>query len=105
MIGLISTMGGGDRNAPTAPWGREESSGQDEKSARGNMFGDTIGDSFGAGGLGLSGVGEGGGGRGEGIGLGNFGGPGHGAGPGTRQGIRNERGRPGVRHPRTTPPR
>ncbi|MGH7437888.1 MAG: FHA domain-containing protein, partial [Polyangiaceae bacterium] len=43
MIGLISTMGGGDPNAPTAPWGREESSGADEKSARGNMFGDTIG--------------------------------------------------------------
>jgi hypothetical protein len=41
--------------------------------ARGNMWGDTIGESFGAGGLGLSGVGEGGGGRGEGIGLGSIG--------------------------------
>ncbi len=98
MIGLISTMGGGDPNAPTAPWGREESSGSDEKSARGNMFGDTIGDSFGAGGLGLSGVGEGGGGRGEGIGLGNFGGLGHGAGTGTGQGIGNGRGRLGGGH-------
>ena len=98
MIGLISTMGGGDPNAPTAPWGREESSGQDEKSARGNMFGDTIGDSFGAGGLGLSGVGEGGGGRGEGSGLGNFGGLGHGAGTGTGQGIGNGRGRLGGGH-------
>ena len=98
MIGLISTMGGGDPNAPTAPWGREESSGQDEKSARGNMFGDTIGDSFGAGGLGLSGVGEGGGGRGEGIGLGNFGGLGHGAGTGTGQGIGSGRGRLGGGH-------
>jgi hypothetical protein len=98
MIGLISTMGGGDPNAPTAPWGREESSGQDERSARGNMFGDTIGDSFGAGGLGLSGVGEGGGGRGEGIGLGNFGGLGHGAGTGTGQGIGNGRGRLGGGH-------
>jgi hypothetical protein len=98
MIGLISTMGGGDPNAPTAPWGREESSGADEKSARGNMFGDTIGDSFGAGGLGLSGVGEGGGGRGEGIGLGNFGGLGHGAGTGTGQGIGNGRGRLGGGH-------
>ncbi len=98
MIGLISTMGGGDPNAPTAPWGREESLGQDEKSARGNMFGDTIGDSFGAGGLGLSGVGEGGGGRGEGIGLGNFGGLGHGAGTGTGQGIGNGRGRLGGGH-------
>jgi hypothetical protein len=98
MIGLISTMGGGDPNAPTAPWGREESSGQDEKSARGNMFGDTIGDSFGAGGLGLSGVGEGGGGRGEGIGLGNFGGLGHGAGTGTGQGIGSGRGKLGGGH-------
>ena len=98
MIGLISTMGGGDPNAPTAPWGREESLGQDEKSARGNMFGDTIGDSFGAGGLGLSGVGEGGGGRGEGIGLGNFGGLGHGAGTGTGQGIGNGHGRLGGGH-------
>jgi len=98
MIGLISTMGGGDPNAPTAPWGREDSLGQDEKSARGNMFGDTIGDSFGAGGLGLSGVGEGGGGRGEGIGLGNFGGLGHGAGTGTGQGIGSGRGRLGGGH-------
>jgi hypothetical protein len=98
MIGLIASMGGGDPNAPTAPWGREESSGADEKSARGNMFGDTIGDSFGAGGLGLSGVGEGGGGRGEGIGLGNFGGLGHGAGTGTGQGIGNGRGRLGGGH-------
>jgi hypothetical protein len=103
MIGLISTMGGGDPNAPTAPWGREESSGQDEKSARGNMFGDTIGDSFGAGGLGLSGVGEGGGGRGEGIGLGNFGGLGHGAGTGTGQGIGNGRGRLGGGHKVSAP--
>ena len=98
MIGLISTMGGGDPNAPTAPWGREESSGQDEMSARGNMWGDTIGDSFGAGGLGLSGVGEGGGGRGEGIGLGNFGGLGHGAGTGTGQGFGNGHGRLGGGH-------
>jgi len=38
--------------------------------AKGSMWGDSITDSFGAGGLGLSGIGEGGGGRGEGIGLG-----------------------------------
>jgi hypothetical protein len=98
MIGLISIIGGGDQNAPTAPWGREESSGQDEKSARGNMFGDTIGESFGAGGLGLSGVGEGGGGRGEGIGVGNLGVLGRGAGTGLGQGIGSGRGRPGGGH-------
>ncbi|MEO6418821.1 MAG: VIT domain-containing protein, partial [Polyangiaceae bacterium] len=55
---------------------------EDPMSARGNMWGDEVGDSFGAGGLGLSGVGEGGGGRGEGIGLGNVGVIGHGAGAG-----------------------
>jgi len=92
MIGLIATMGGGDPNAPTAPWGREDSSGSDDKSARGNMFGDAIGDSYGAGGLGLSGVGEGGGGRAEGIGLGEFG-FGHGAGTGSGQGIGGGRDR------------
>jgi hypothetical protein len=40
------------------------------KTKKGSTWGDTIGESFGAGGLGLSDVGEGGGGRGEGIGLG-----------------------------------
>lgn len=42
-----------------------------------------IGDSYGAGGLGLSGIGEGGGGRGEGVGLGSIGTIGHGAGTGS----------------------
>ncbi len=48
-----------------------------------SIWGDHIGDSFGAGGLGLSGTGEGGGGRGEGIGLGSIGTVGHGSGTGT----------------------
>ena len=47
------------------------------------MWGDHIGDSYGAGGLGLTGIGEGGGGRGEGIGLGTIGTIGHGSGTGT----------------------
>jgi hypothetical protein len=51
---------------------RATNAGDSGMTARGNMFGDQIGDSFGAGGLGLTGVGEGGG-RGEGIGLGNIG--------------------------------
>ncbi len=62
------------------------------------MFGDAIGDSFGAGGLGLTGVGEGGGGRGEGIGLGNTGTIGHGAGTGTGQGFNTGHGRLGSGH-------
>jgi hypothetical protein len=87
MIGLI----GGDPNAPTAPWGREDKL-QRDGGARGNMWGDAIGDSFGAGGLGLSGIGDGGGGRGEGIGIGSIG---HGAGTGTGQGFGSGSGRLG----------
>jgi FHA domain len=103
MIGLLNTGAGGDPSAPTAPWGREDSSGIDPMSARGNMWGDAIGDSFGAGGLGLSGVGEGGGGRGEGIGLGNIGTLGHGAGTGTGQGFGNGHGRLGGAHQTKSP--
>jgi len=103
MIGLLNSGMGGDPDSPTAPWGRDESLGSDSMSARGNMWGDSIGDSFGAGGLGLSGIGEGGGGRGEGIGLGSIGTMGHGAGTGTGQGFGNGNGRLGGSH-RTKPP-
>ncbi len=103
MIGLLNTGAGGDPNAPTAPWGRDDSLGNDPISARGNMWGDSIGDAFGAGGLGLSGIGEGGGGRGEGIGLGSIGTLGHGAGTGTGQGFGSGHGRLGGSH-RTKPP-
>ncbi|MCH2109219.1 MAG: AgmX/PglI C-terminal domain-containing protein [Polyangiaceae bacterium] len=95
MIGLLNAGASGDPNAPTAPWGQETSSGADAMSAQGNMWGDEIGDAFGSGGLGLSGIGEGGGGRGEGIGLGNIGGLGHGAGTGTGQGFGSGHGRLG----------
>ena len=107
MIGMLNTGAGGDPNAPTAPWGRETSMAAasaaapaaaapagDPLGARGNMWGDAIGDSFGAGGLGLA-VGEGGGGKGEGIGLGNIGTLGHGAGTGTGQGFGSGHGRLG----------
>jgi len=103
MIGLLNAGAGGDPNAPTAPWGRDDSLGNDALSARGNMWGDQIGDSFGAGGLGLSGIGEGGGGRGEGIGLGNIGTIGHGAGTGTGQGFGSGHGKLSGSH-RTKPP-
>lgn len=102
MIGLMNAGAGGDPNAPTAPWGRDDSLGNDPTSARGNMWGDGIGDSFGSGGIGLSGIGEGGGGRGEGsgegIGLGNIGTIGHGAGTGTGQGFGSGHGRLGGSH-------
>jgi len=103
MIGLLNTGAAGDPNAPTAPWGRDTSLGTDEISARGNMWGDEIGDAFGAGGLGLSGIGEGGGGRGEGIGLGSIGTLGHGAGTGTGQGFGSGHGRLGGSHKTRAP--
>lgn len=93
MIGLLNTGAGGDPNAPTAIFGRDDSLGTDPMSARGNMWGDSIGDAFGAGGLGLSGIGDGGGGRGEGIGLGSIGTLGHGSGRGNGQGMGNGNGR------------
>jgi hypothetical protein len=103
MIGLLNAGASGDPNAPTAPWGRDTSLGTDEISARGNMWGDEIGDAFGAGGLGLSGIGEGGGGRGEGIGLGNIGTLGHGAGIGSGQGFGAGHGRLGGSHKTRAP--
>ncbi|HEY6463989.1 MAG TPA: AgmX/PglI C-terminal domain-containing protein [Polyangiaceae bacterium] len=62
----------------------------------GSMFGEAIGDAFGAGGLGLSGVGESGGFAG-GIGLGSLGTTGHGSGTGIGQG-------PGGLRPTSHPP-
>jgi Ca-activated chloride channel family protein len=103
MIGLLNSGAGGDPNAPTAPWGRDDSKSNDPLSARGNLWGSEIESAFGAGGLGLSGVGEGGGGRGEGIGLGSIGGIGHGAGAGTGQGFGSGHGRLGGSH-RSSPP-
>ena len=103
MIGLLNAGAAGDPNAPTAPWGRDTSSGMDDVSARGNMWGDEIGDAFGSGGLGLSGIGEGGGGRGEGIGLGNIGTLGHGAGTGSGQGFGAGHGRLGGSHKTKAP--
>ena len=103
MIGLLNAGESGDPNAPTAPWGRDTSLGMDDVSAQGNMWGDEIGDAFGSGGLGLSGIGEGGGGRGEGIGLGNIGTLGHGAGTGTGQGFGSGHGRLGGSHKTKAP--
>jgi len=94
MIGLLNSGSGGDPNAPTAPWGRDDSLGNDPSSARGNQWGSDIGNSYGAGGLGLKGVGHGGGG----IGLGSIGTIGHGAGTGTGQGFGSGHGRLGGSH-------
>ncbi|MFS8071890.1 MAG: AgmX/PglI C-terminal domain-containing protein, partial [Byssovorax sp.] len=85
MIGLLGGGAGGEPNALTAPWGKEDSTAGD--TAQGNLWGSGVGDSFGAGGLGLRGVGVGGGGTGTGIGLGTIGTLGHGGGSGTGQGF------------------
>jgi len=87
LIGLLNAGRAGDPKAPTAPWGQDDASGRDEFSATGNMWGDNIGDAFGSGGLGLTGIGQGGGGLGEGIGLGYVGTIGNGAGTGPGQGF------------------
>jgi Ca-activated chloride channel homolog len=75
MIGLLNSGAGGDPNAPTAPWGRD----------------DSLGSAYGAGGLGLSGLGNGGGG----TGIGAIGTIGHGAGSGSGQGFGAGHGRLG----------
>jgi hypothetical protein len=71
-----------DPDAPVATWGRVVSEGTDASSARGPMFGATIEDALGLGGLGLSGTGEGGGFHAAAIGLGTLG-LGQGAGMGS----------------------
>jgi len=85
-FGIIAILAG-DPNTPTAPWGRDLAIGSDALSARGNMWGPSIDEAFGAGGLGLTGFGESGGGRGEGIGMGEIGGLGHGNGTGSGMGF------------------
>jgi TonB family protein len=71
--------------------------GEDRVAVLGTMWGDSIGDAFGAGGLGLIGIGssDGGTGDGGGIGLGSIGTIGHGAGTGTGAGYGSGSGRLG----------
>ncbi len=67
LFGLLSIMSAervGDR-AGSSPWATDLG-----PAAMGNMFGATIEDAAGSGGLGLSGQGAGGGGKGEGVSLG-----------------------------------
>jgi Ca-activated chloride channel family protein len=80
-FGMIGVLDGADKAAaqskpkaaPSAPWGKDSSLDNDALAARGNKWGDAIGDSFGAGGLGLSGTGKGGGGGGGLVGLSGIG--------------------------------
>lgn len=68
-----------------------------ERLTEGDTWGQ-IGEAFGEGGLGLTGIGEGGGGRGENVGLGRIGTLGHGAGTGTGQGFGSGSGGLGGTH-------
>jgi len=72
MVGLLNGLSG-SVDAPLAAWGGIDASGHDDLDARGNMWGDSLGDAWGPGGLGLTGIGEGGGRSGRGIGLTNIG--------------------------------
>jgi hypothetical protein len=69
------------------------------------MWGDPIGEAYGAGGLGLGGLGEGGGGKGSGIGLGSYGTIGRGAGAGTGVGDARGSSRAAGGAPSTAPAR
>lgn len=91
MLGLLNAATS-DPNAPSAPWGRATSLGLDPASALGNMWGDAIGNSFGAG-LGMTGTGSGGGDRGEAIGVGGVGTLGRGMGPDGEYGFGSHHGR------------
>ena len=70
-IGVLSSVFANDPNAPVVPWGTV-SNGSDDVSKIGRLFGDTIDDGRGTGGLGLTGPGQGGGGTSNGIGLDGF---------------------------------
>ncbi len=71
LVGMLASMNG--RALPTALWGASVANGPDATDAWGNLYGESIGESGGAGGLDLSGIGSGGGDRGEWIGLGGIG--------------------------------
>lgn len=48
-----ATSWGGDLRAPTAPWGRDDSLGNDPRSARGHLWGSDIGEALGSPGTGV----------------------------------------------------
>ncbi|WP_437991119.1 AgmX/PglI C-terminal domain-containing protein [Sorangium sp. So ce145] len=87
MIGVLHAGSGGDPNALSAPWGGDDTLGNGERSVIANLWGETIDESGGVGGLGLTGVGEGGGGRFVGIGIGSIGTINHGSGVGDGPGF------------------
>jgi hypothetical protein len=79
--GLLAALGRGGGGLSTVMG--SGGLGGDLKGAVGNMFGPTVGDSYGLGGLGIRGSGTGGGGSGETIGIGAVGTKGRGGGLGS----------------------
>jgi hypothetical protein len=75
-VGLLSRMFASDPDAPVVPWG-STLNGSDDVSRVGLLYGATIDDARGAGGLGLVGPDQGGGGTSNTIGLDGFAGLGH----------------------------
>jgi len=69
LVGILLNDISQNPHAPTSPWGADTAEGNDDNNAVGNMFGSTIADAQGNGGLSLSGSGESGGGPGTGIGM------------------------------------
>ncbi|MFT3914839.1 MAG: adventurous gliding motility protein GltG [Anaeromyxobacteraceae bacterium] len=80
--GLLAALGRGGGGGLSTVFG-SGGLGGDLKGAVGNMFGPTVGDSYGLGGLGIRGSGSGGGGTGETIGIGAVGTKGRGGGMGS----------------------
>jgi hypothetical protein len=101
MLGLLNSAAAGEPEKPAEADDKSKDRGAatDALSATGNLWGADIGDTFGSGGLGLTGSGEGGGG----IGLGAIGDIGHGAGTGTGQGFGAGHGRLGGSHATEAP--
>jgi hypothetical protein len=108
MVGLLNTDTTSSANTPIAPWGENTAVGRDASNALGSMWAPSIGDAWGADGLGMSGTGEGGGGLANGVGIrgigstvghgsGDWPGDGPGSGPGHDYGPGGHGGRGGLR--------
>jgi TonB family protein len=103
VIGLLRASAG-VWNSPSSPYGKAEALGNNPEAALGALFGDALGNSLGAGGLGVTGFGRGGGGPalgtiGQGplatigrVGSGDY-------GKGAGGGLRGRSGRVPPRHP------
>ncbi len=70
-VGVLAAAFASDPDAPVVPWGTTLD-GSDEVSKMGALFGDSIDDARGAGGLGLHGLEQGGGGTAHALGLDGF---------------------------------